>query len=146
MVVAEIELSYNPTLLPCEMPEIGKSLHAYELFRDNWNAGKMHLQEQFKIMLLNAASRVLGIYECSSGGISGTVADVRIIFAAALKASAARIILCHNHPSGNLKPSECDKRITHKLQAAGKILEIQVTDHIIITSGGFFSFSDEGLL
>jgi DNA repair protein RadC len=82
----------------------------------------------------------------SRGGISGTVADPKLIFAAALKASASSIILAHNHPSGSLKPSEADIRLTKKLKEGGLYLEIPVLDHIILSKEGYYSFADEGLL
>ena len=88
----------------------------------------------------------MGIYEASTGGVSGTVADAKLIFIAALKTNASGIILSHNHPSGNLKPSKADEALTCKLKEAGKFLDIIVMDHIIVTSEGYFSFSDEGLL
>lgn len=89
---------------------------------------------------------MLGIYEVSSGGITGTVADPKLIFVAALKASACGIIISHNHPSGNLKPSRPDEDLTAKIKQAGKFLDIQVLDHVIVTSEGYYSFADEGVL
>ncbi|MBY0482605.1 MAG: JAB domain-containing protein, partial [Chitinophagaceae bacterium] len=102
--------------------------------------------EQFKVLYLNRGNKVLAIIEISSGGISGTVADPRLIFAAALKLNASSLILCHNHPSGNLSPSEADKILTEKISRAGKLLDVQVIDHIILSSEGYFSFIDQGLL
>ena len=95
---------------------------------------------------MNRAHRVLGIYELSSGGISGTVADPKLVFMAALKANACCLIISHNHPSGNLKPSQADEALTRKISEAGKLLDIQVIDHVIVTSEGYYSFADEGLL
>jgi DNA repair protein RadC len=89
---------------------------------------------------------VLGYCQISSGGLSGTVADVRIIMQAALKSNACSIILSHNHPSGNLIPSEADKDLTKKIREAGKFLDIPALDHLIITSETYFSFADEGLM
>lgn len=97
-------------------------------------------------MFLNKANKVLGIFEVSSGGISGTVADPRLIFVAALKTNCSGIIISHNHPSGNLKPSRQDEELTQKIKHAGEFLEIKLLDHIIITSEGYYSFADEGLL
>ncbi|MEO6134693.1 MAG: JAB domain-containing protein, partial [Ginsengibacter sp.] len=87
-----------------------------------------------------------GIYELSSGGISGTVADPKLVFMAALKSNACCLILSHNHPSGNLKPSHADEALTRKIAEAGKLFDIQVIDHVIVTSEGYFSFADEGLM
>jgi DNA repair protein RadC len=96
-------------------------------------------------MLLNRANKVLGVLEISSGGISGTVADPKLIFAAALKAGASGLILSHNHPSSNLKPSQADISLTKKVKEGGTLLEIFVLDHIIVTSEGYYSFADENV-
>jgi DNA repair protein RadC len=104
------------------------------------------LVEEFKILLLNRAGRVIGCYEVSFGGFAGTVADPKVIFAVALKSCASSIVLAHNHPSGNLKPSQSDINLTQKLIQAGKYLEINVLDHIILTREGYYSFADEGMM
>ncbi len=104
------------------------------------------LHEEFWILFLNRANRVLNKHQISTGGMSGTVADPRMIFKAALDQKAVSIILCHNHPSGNNQPSQSDIQLTKNLFEAGKVLEIMVLDHLIITQGGFYSFADEGLL
>lgn len=102
--------------------------------------------EEFHVLLMNQAHKVIGHRKISMGGISGTVADPRLIFGFALELKASAIILSHNHPSGNLKPSEQDIQLTKKLSAAGKSLDISVLDHIIIAGTSFYSFADEGLL
>ena len=111
-----------------------------------WDESKIEFVEQFKVVLMNRAQRVLGIYELSTGGVTGTVADPKLVFTAALKANACNIILSHNHPSGNLKPSRADEELTKKIATAGMYLDIKVIDHIIVTSEGYYSFADEGLL
>ncbi len=111
-----------------------------------WNENKIDFVEQFKILILNRANRVLGIVEISSGGVTGTVADPKLIFAAALKANACGIIISHNHPSCNLNPSRADEELTQKIKHAGKFLDITLLDHVIVTSEGYYSFADEGLL
>jgi DNA repair protein RadC len=103
-------------------------------------------QEEFKILLLNRANEVLGIYPLSKGGITGTVVDQRLIFAVALKCNATGIILCHNHPSGKLLPSEADITLTKSICKCADLLEINLLDHLIITKNGFYSFSNEGKL
>ncbi len=143
--VSEIELIYKSKINPSERPQIRTSRDAYELFLLFWDENKIEFVEQFKVMFLNRANRVLGIYELSTGGISGTVADPKLIFAAALKACASNIILCHNHPSGNLQASQADEILTNKLKEAGKFLELPVVDHLIISREGYLSFSDEGM-
>ena len=96
---------------------------------------------------MNRSNSVLGILEISKGGISGTVTDTRIIFAAAIKGNASGIICAHNHPSGNLNPSESDSKITQKIKEAGNLMDIQLLDHIILTMDGeYYSFADNGLL
>lgn len=102
--------------------------------------------EEFWILLLNRSNKIINKYNISKGGISGTIADAKIIFKHALEDLACSLILCHNHPSGNLKPSDSDIKLTKKLKEAGTLLDISVLDHIIITETGYFSFADEGLL
>jgi DNA repair protein RadC len=102
--------------------------------------------EQFWIVLLNRRNAVIRKYQISSGGVSGTVADPKIIFKTALEYLASSIILVHNHPSGNLKPSQSDINLTQKLKNAGNFLELPVLDHIIFTDNGYFSFADESLM
>ena len=97
-------------------------------------------------MLLNRYNKVIGIFTASSGGIAGTVADPKLIFACALTGAASGIILAHNHPSGSLQASQADIDLTKKLRDGGKLLDIQILDHIIMTSESYYSFADEGLL
>lgn len=103
-------------------------------------------KEQFWVILLNRANRILKKEQISSGGVTGTVADPKIIFKAALDQYASSIILVHNHPSGNLKPSQADIDLTNKMKSAGKLLEIPVLDHIIFGDEGYLSFADEGMI
>ena len=144
--VAEIHLSYIPKVKASQRPKIESSKDAERILRQTWNSEKLELVEQFRILLTNRANKVLGILDVSQGGIAGTVADPKVIFACALKAAASGIILAHNHPSGNLIASQADIELTKKLSAGGRILEIAVLDHIILTSESYFSFADEGLL
>jgi DNA repair protein RadC len=144
--VAEVELIYKSIVKPSERPLVNNSSKSYQLLLQTWDENKIDFVEQFKVLLLNRSNRVLGIYELSSGGITGTVADVRLIMTAALKANSVAIILSHNHPSGNLMPSRADIEHTAKIKEAGKYLDIQVLDHIILTSEGYYSFADEGAL
>ena len=102
--------------------------------------------EEFWILLLNRANKVIKPIRISQGGVSGTVADTKIIFLSAIESLASSIILCHNHPSGNLKPSDSDISLTRKLKEAGKVLEIGVLDHIIFSDNGYYSFADEGMM
>lgn len=144
--VAEVELVYKTKIKASERPKITSSRDIYEVLKQIWDENKMEMQEQFKVILLNRANRVTGVYETSTGGLTGTVADPRLILAAALKSLAVSIILSHNHPSGNLKPSLADEELTQKIKVAASYHDIRVIDHIIISSEGYLSFADEGLL
>jgi DNA repair protein RadC len=101
--------------------------------------------EEFWIVYLNNSNKILSKSQLSKGGITGTLVDVRIVFKSALEMGATGLILCHNHPSGTLVPSDADKQITKKLKLAGDSLEIKVLDHLIITETNYFSFVDEGI-
>lgn len=127
---------------------ITNSKEAAELVREIYQKTESHLElkEYFFILLLNRNNRVIGYHKLSEGGISGTIADIRLAFATALKCLASGMIMVHNHPSGNTRASESDKKLTKCFRDAGKILDIQVLDHIILTVNGFSSFADEGHL
>lgn len=146
MKVAEVQLSYKTTVKASERPQINTSEDVYRVLKENWNYEIIEFIEEFKIILLNRANRVLGIVPISVGGTSGTIADPKIIYVAALKLNAASIVLCHNHPSGNLKASHADIELTKKLKNAGLFLDLPVLDHIILTKDGFLSFADEYLM
>jgi DNA repair protein RadC len=103
-------------------------------------------KEEFIVIALNRANKVLGFYKVSSGGVAGTVADPKVIFQFALLSNASRLVLSHNHPSGNTSSSRGDDDITEKIQRAGRVLDIEVIDHIIITSEGYYSYSEHGRL
>jgi DNA repair protein RadC len=127
-----------------------KVLDEVKSSRDGYNIMRRHLMdlnhEEFWIMLIGRSSKVLAKELVSKGGLSGTVADPKIIFHMALQHQASAIIMVHNHPSGNLKPSREDLVLTKKIADAGRMLDINVLDHLIITDSGYFSFGDEGLL
>lgn len=142
----EIEVTYKNPVRLHERPNISQSSDVAQVFRSSWDTGKIEYQEQFKVMLLNQASHVLGILEISSGGLNACAVDPKVIFGAALKAAATRIILAHNHPSGNLKPSKADEKITEKLCQAAKLLDMTILDHIILSKDHHFSFADHELI
>ncbi len=102
--------------------------------------------EEFWIILLNRSNKIIERQRISQGGLSGTVTDVRMILKTALEKLASSIILCHNHPSGNLTPSDADISITQKIKESGKLMDISLLDHIIVTDGNYYSFADEGLI
>ena len=101
--------------------------------------------EEFWIIYLNNSNKVISKSQLSKGGITGTLVDIRIVFKTALEMGATALILCHNHPSGTLIPSDADRQITRKLKLAGDSLEIKVLDHLIVTETSYFSFADEGI-
>ncbi len=144
MEVAEIKVSYSNT--NPEKVKVTNSQIIYDLIIQKWNLDLIEFQEEVKIVLLNRANIVLGIYEMSKGGVSGTVVDIKIILGIALKCNASGIIIVHNHPSGSLIASDADKDITKRLKDAARTLELLLLDHLIITKDGYLSFSDAGLL
>jgi DNA repair protein RadC len=144
--VAEVELTYKTKVKASERPQIIRSEDAYNLLKMIWDDGKIGFVEEFKVLLLNRANRVLGLVNVSTGGVSGTVADPKIIYVAALKANACALIISHNHPSGSVKPSRADEELTQKIKNAGAFLDIKLLDHLILTEETYFSFADEGLL
>jgi DNA repair protein RadC len=126
-----------------ERPKITSSKDIYDLLK----AELLDLHhEAFWIVLLNRANRVIRKHQISQGGVAGTVADPKIIFKIALEELASGVILAHNHPSGNLNASQADIDLTRKLKESGKLLEIQVLDHLIIAGKKYMSFADEGLM
>jgi DNA repair protein RadC len=106
------------------------------------------LQEHFIICYLNRANKMVGVYHISSGGITGTICDPRIVLGTALKVAAVGVVLAHNHPSGNLKASNADIELTKRLTQAGKLMDINVLDHLIVTpeEGMYLSFAHQGLM
>ncbi|CAA0190198.1 putative DNA repair protein [Tenacibaculum maritimum] len=141
MEIAEIKVSYTNNNK--KRLKITNSKMSYDLLLACWNKHLIELQEEFKVLLLNNSNQVLGIYPLVKGGSSAVNVDAKLVFSVALKCNAKGIILAHNHPSGNLKPSEADKTITQKLKKAGEYLDIAVLDHLIITKNGFYSFNDK---
>lgn len=142
--VAEVTLSYRPKVKPSQRPLVKSSKDVYEILLGFWNTDTIELRESLCVMLLNNRAAVLGVVELSNGAYNGTVADTKMIFSVALKACASSIVVAHNHPSGNLRPSSHDIKITNRLVEAGKILELPVQDHLIISSEGYLSMADEG--
>ena len=143
--VAEISVSYRPAV-SCK-PIVLSSKDAYLLIKPFFLEDTIGVQESFMVMYLNRANRVLGIYHLATGGITGCVGDIRLILSVALKTLATTIIMVHNHPSGNLKPSRADEDVTQKVKVAAALMDIRLADHIILGEGeAFFSFSDEGII
>lgn len=143
-IVSALELGRRrKDLLGEEKPKISGSKDIYDLLK----AELLDIpHEAFWIVLLNRANRVIKKHQISQGGVAGTVADPKIIFKIALEELASGVILAHNHPSGNLTASQSDIDLTRKLKESGKLLEIQILDHIIVAGKKYMSFADEGLL
>lgn len=143
-IVAAMELTKRK-----KMSEV-EQRHKITSSRDAFVVCEPHLEglahEEFWVLFLNRNNRVIKLDNISKGGIAGTVVDPRIIFKRAIEQLACAMILIHNHPSGNLKPSQQDIDITKRMVEAGKFLEVKVLDHLIISKHGYFSFADEGLM
>lgn len=144
--VSEVELVYRNKVPVNDRIKVNDSYGAYDVFIAAWDLNKIDLVEQFYILLLDQANHCIGISNISTGGISSCIVDPKIVFATALKSKASSILMAHNHPSGNLKPSRADISLTEKLKYAGDFLDIRVTDHLILTPLKYYSFADEGLM
>jgi DNA repair protein RadC len=144
MELPEIKISYKGGRSSSH--RVTNAQETHEVLREIFDADTLQWKEESILLCLNSAHRLLGYYKISSGGMSGTVMDPRIIYTVALSAGATAIIVSHNHPSGSLKPSTADQEITNKLKDAGKLLDIKFLDHIIVTQESFFSFAENNLL
>ncbi len=144
--ITKFKISYQKTGKFGEMFPINSPEDAADYCRKCFNKSLIDWREEFIFIALSKGHKIIGHYPISSGGITGTVADVRMILQLALMSNATSIILSHNHPSGTLKPSEGDKDITDKVREACKYHDFSLLDHIIVTSEGYFSFSERGLL
>jgi len=142
--VAEIDVSYSQRISARDRIKVTGSEDVYRACSLFWPSYD-HV-EYFYILLLNRNNQILGAHQISKGGFTGTVVDVRVIFQVALKTCSTSIVAIHNHPSGNLTPSDADHQITMKIKDAGKLLDIHLVDHLIITSESYRSMADEGLL
>ena len=142
----KILLSYKSKVKPSLLPSISCSKDAYAVLIKSWEPTQIDLKEEFKILLLNRSNKVIGQYKVSSGGSTSTIVDPKLVLAAAINSNACGIILAHNHPSGSLKPSQADIKLTKKISDGARLFDIAVLDHVIVTSEGYFSFADEGLL
>jgi DNA repair protein RadC len=143
-VIAALELGRRRKLSEAlERPKITSSKDVYEIL---FPLISDLAHEEFWILLLNRSNKVIDKYRISQGGIAGTVIDVKIILKRAVEKLASSIILCHNHPSGNLTPSKADINITNKLREAAELMDIKLLDHVIIADNSYFSFIDEGVL
>lgn len=141
--IQEISISYKPAKI--EFQKIKSSFDAVQIL-ELFFQDEMSYCEHFFIAILNNQNQILGVKKISTGGMTGTVVDVRLIMQTALLAHGTAIILAHNHPSGTLRPSNADINITKKIKKAGECMDIKVLDHLIFSREGYYSFADEGNL
>lgn len=144
--IPEIKISVSFDRRKSELHSIKSAKDAFSVFQMIFNADTIDWNEEFILLCLNNANKVLGYYKISSGGMLATVVDLRMLFMTALNALSTQIIIAHNHPSGNLNPSTADKQLTQKIKQAGDFLDIKLLDHIIISDGEHYSFLENGLL
>ncbi|MDM1398999.1 JAB domain-containing protein [Myroides odoratimimus] len=141
----EIQLNLVKEHKDVERYQVVSSYSAYDYLLPLYGSD-IEIREHFIALFLNNNNQVIGHYRLSTGGITGTVVDVRLLFATALKALAVGVIISHNHPSGKVKPSDADIQITKKIKEAGKLLDIHLLDHLIVTDVSYLSFADDGIL
>lgn len=146
LTASEIQIKYEPIVRPLDRPRIRTSEDSFKNCLLFFNADNLSIKEEAVALFLNRGNRVLGGYKVSSGGITGTVVDVRIVLSIALKCLASGVILAHNHPSGELTPSKVDNDLTQKLKEAAKLMDISLLDHLIITIDGYYSYADDGII
>ena len=146
-VINELELYYSLQQRVFDEPELTSSYKAHDYVKQAYDPNSISFKESFVAIALNKANKPLGIIRMSNGGIDSTVVDVRILMAALLKSLATAVILCHNHPSGALRPSDADIRLTSKIKTACEFFDIKLLDHLILSpTDNYFSFADEGIL
>lgn len=146
--IPEFTIVLKNKMKPSERLEVRGSKELYEVARRCFDADDIEWKESLLVIALNSGPKVLGFFKVSSGGMTHVLADPRVIFQFALLSNASSIVLCHNHPSGNLKPSRDDVEVTNKLKMAGQLLDIRLIEHLILSpeNGYYYSFSDEGML
>jgi DNA repair protein RadC len=143
-IIPEIKISYK--IESTEAPVLSGATDTYKLLLNLFDRDTIELKEDAFCLYLNKGNRVLGWHKISSGGIAGTVIDIKIVLGIALKCAASAIILSHNHPSGRMTPSFQDRETSNKLKDAARLMDICLVDHMIVHPSGYFSFAEEGLL
>lgn len=143
--ISEIELVYKKTIKSDDLPVITRSTEANKILRELWS-NRIELCEEFIVVVLNNANKCLGWVKVSQGGLTGTVVENKLILVTAIKSAATGIIIAHNHPSGNIIPSNADIAITKRLNECCKLFDISLIDHIILSGDTekYYSFADEG--
>ncbi len=143
MKATEIKLTYKRKSSGIK---ISSATSAYEILSNFWDKSTIDYCETFVVMYLSRSNEVLGFIKISDGGLNGCMVDIRKVFQGALLTNSSSIIVSHNHPSGNLNPSQQNIKITKELTKAGELLQIKLLDHLIVTSSGYFSFADKGII
>lgn len=147
MKIPEIKISFKiDKVKKSELTQIMSSRDGYDVFKQIFDADTIDWLEESIVLCLNRANKVVGFYKLSGGGMTGVIMDTKVVFTVALNCGASSIIVAHNHPSGQLKPSDADIRVTENLKKAGIIMDIPLLDHIIVTDEGYYSFGDDGKL
>ena len=144
MKVAEIKVSY--TKPENDNIKISQSKDLFNLILNHWDLSTIEMQEEVKVVFMNRANIVIGIYELSKGGMTGSIIDIKLLMSVALKCLVSNMAIIHNHPSGNLQSSKADLQITKKIKLACEYLDLNLLDHLIITKESYLSFADEGKL
>ena len=139
----EVSLVYRNKIKAKDRPLVKSPQDAFKILTENWDMDQINLVEECKILLLDNKLRLMSIAEISKGGLTETIVDPRIVFSIALKRRANRIILAHNHPSNNVNPSKADIKLTKEFIQIGKLLRIEVADHLIVTENDFSSMATE---
>ncbi len=142
-----IKISYSNNIKKSELTKLTSSSEVYEALKFVYDADTVEWTEAFILLCLNRANKVIGWYKVSHGGLTGTVVDPKVVFTVALTCpGTCNIVLSHNHPSGNIQPSDADILVTKKINDFSKLLDMKLLDHIIYAPEGYYSFADEGLI
>jgi DNA repair protein RadC len=142
----EVELIYKGGNPLAKSIKVSSSTDCFKVLRSMWDENRIHLLEEFKMIVLDNDGSLLGVSHISTGTLNSCLADPKIIFTTALMARSASIVVAHNHPSSSLNPSEADMKLTKKLVDIGKLLDIKVHDHLILTKDRYYSFVDSGVM
>jgi DNA repair protein RadC len=142
----KINVTYNKSIKKSELINITSSKCAVDILKNIFSQDTFGWTEEMILLCLNRANKPIAYYKISSGGTSGTVCDPKVVFSIALGTTASGIIIAHNHPSGNLQPSQADNILTKKIKEGGELLDIKLYDHIILTEESYYSYADEGNL
>jgi DNA repair protein RadC len=142
--VAEIEINYKPIVTDHTI--ISSSYQAYELIKQLWDNEKINLQEQFAALFFNQSKKIIGWKVLSTGNMTKCIVDIKLLVSLALHCMCTHVMIVHNHPSGNLKASQCDESLTQTVKDALKLIDVDLIDHLIIVENGYLSFNDEGLM